>query len=181
MTDRGYQVSLAPQLEQSFSDSGDAIQQGFNDLIGQGLDKMGQPSNSCDPKLGLMLCRQMLARVDKEMRFYFEFTVVEKMDWRVGLVSAKRGDRNMHDDTFPGKNNDGSMGFASDGSVWYGGVTKAYTRIENDSFSIGGKTYGVLIDFARDNISFVSNGNDVGPAFGAGSMQFSDYEIKDQM
>jgi hypothetical protein len=59
--------------------------------------------------------------------------------------------------------------------------TKAYTKIENESFSIGGKTYGILIDYANDSVSFVSSGNDVGAAFGAESLLFSESETKDQM
>jgi hypothetical protein len=114
MTDRGYQVSLVaqPSPDQPQEAGDDAIKQAFDDMMQQGL--VSTPSNSCDPKLGLFLCKQMLTRVDREMRFYFEFTVVEKMEWRVGLVSAKRADRNVHA-TYPGELNDGSMGFGSDG------------------------------------------------------------------
>lgn len=50
--------------------------------------------------------------------------------------------------------------------------------MENNSFSMGGFTYGVVIDYSRDCITFVgSNGKESNSAFGQGSLVFSDSEM----
>lgn len=134
----------------------------------------------CEPKLGLFICKALMHNVEKEMRFYFEFSVTDNVEWRVGLVSAKRGNFNEYA-TYPGFYCK-SMGFGSDGFVYYQGSRKAHFKIDKEHFSIGHRTFGIIVDVGRGSISFVLNGGaECQPTFGFNSFLYSEFERAEQM
>ncbi|KAJ3204434.1 hypothetical protein HK099_001163 [Clydaea vesicula] len=145
-------------------------------IISTGEDFLGSTQH-CDPKLGLHILKQVLARLETELRYYFEFSAPDIVDWRVGFCSAIQYPNEYL--TYPGEL-PGTMGFGSDGSIFYNGKVKSYIKLEKEEFSVGMKTWGIIVDFKKCCISFVVCGKEQPIAFGKFSLMFNEKERNEQ-
>lgn len=116
--------------------------------------------------------KQIIKRLDRGHRYYFEFAVPRRSVWRVGF--RMREGTYFPDDqmTYPGQESD-SFGISSDGLVYLNGKSYKYIDDPEDYSTFTGlRTYGVLVDLYLGSILLVVDSKIKGPAFGAGANHF---------
>jgi hypothetical protein len=118
------------------------------------------------------IIKQIIKKLERGHRYYFEFAVPRRSIWRVGF--RMREGTYFPDDQmiYAGQEND-SFGIASDGCVYLNGkVFKYIDDPEDYTLFTGLRTFGVLVDLYLGSISLVVDGKIKGPAFGAGANHF---------
>ncbi|KAJ3016068.1 hypothetical protein HKX48_004246 [Thoreauomyces humboldtii] len=114
---------------------------------------------------------QISNRLQREHRFYFEFSAPDRTSWRVGLSAAKLINASAHA-RYPGDDAE-SFGFTSSGQIYYKGVAHPHVTIEEDSmYFMGFRTWGIVVDVYEGRISLVVDGVQQAPGFGAGAAAF---------
>ncbi|KAI9205006.1 uncharacterized protein BJ171DRAFT_458658 [Polychytrium aggregatum] len=122
----------------------------------------------------LTTLRQLNKRLDEDHRFYFEFTVLDKSDWRCGFICGKHISPRNHL-TFPGKDPQ-SLGFSSDGSVYYNGEARpfdSFAEIKDMMVFAAIRTYGILVDLGKNQICLVVDNKILPPGFGTDAAEYS--------
>ncbi|KAJ1529091.1 hypothetical protein HK096_009295, partial [Nowakowskiella sp. JEL0078] len=143
-------------------------------------DALAGNTSTIDLKTALNIVAALIARLETEFRFYFEFASPDRCNWRVGLAVYRSIVFQDHD-KYPGHNTE-SFGFASDGKIFWNG--KQYDYIEDPQdplIFLGFRTWGIFVDFSVGNISLVIDGKLQKPAFGYGSSVFTTSEIEYQI
>ncbi|KAH9253017.1 hypothetical protein BASA81_009022 [Batrachochytrium salamandrivorans] len=136
--------------------------------LGYYLGNTNEESMVLDHKLIIDILKQIHLRLEKEHRYYFEWTVSPKTKWRI--------DNN----TYPGKDSFG-FGFGYDGLIFMDGESIRYVIDIAQSISLSGiRTWGLVIDFHHGAIHLVIDGKIEPPAFGRNASAFDANEQKRQ-
>ena len=138
--------------------------------LGYSLGTTAEDSMTLDLSTTLDIVKQVNKKLEKDHRFYFEFSAPHKVPWRVGFTL--KGYTTQELLGYPGQD-DQSFGFASDGAVHFEGKGTKYIDDPTDySATSGMRTWGILVDMYFGNVSFVVDGKLLSPAFGAGATHF---------
>ncbi|KAI8921425.1 hypothetical protein DFJ77DRAFT_163161 [Powellomyces hirtus] len=153
---------------------------GYNTALGLGATTGQQEDGTpfdAESALGVIL--QIGARLQREHRFYFEFSAPDKTSWRIGFTAAKKVNASAHA-RYPGDDAE-SFGFASTGEIFYQGTAHSYVNLQDDSmYFMGFRTWGVVVDVYEGRIFMVVDGELQHVAFGSGAMAFSRHEQRRQ-
>jgi hypothetical protein len=118
------------------------------------------------------IIKQMIKKLEKGHRYYFEFAAPRRSTWRVGF-RMREGTYYPDDQmVYAGQEND-SFGISSDGYVYLN--SKAFKYIDDpEDYTVfkGFRTFGVIVDLYMGSILLVVDGKIKGPAFGAGANHF---------
>ncbi|RKO94582.1 hypothetical protein BDK51DRAFT_15469, partial [Blyttiomyces helicus] len=141
--------------------------------LGYDVGPGGEESNLIDGRLAVDIVKQLNKRLEKEHRFYLEFSTPDNAAWRAGFSVSNSTDQNDHT-RYPGQD-EFSFGFGSDGSVLYNGESYRYIDDPQDPlFFMGFRTWGLLVDLFHGSISLVVDNKTQPVAFGHGSVVFDD-------
>ncbi|TPX41026.1 hypothetical protein SeMB42_g05767 [Synchytrium endobioticum] len=116
-------------------------------------------------------------RLLAEMRLYFEFTVNATTEWLVG-VWVENKDHGVPE--YPGSNAH-SMGFCSDGTIHWDGVSIPYQTRDADAPQAGTRTVGIMMDMKWFALHMVEDGTVHPAAFGNGAEGFNNVQVQAQM
>ncbi|KND01565.1 uncharacterized protein SPPG_03365 [Spizellomyces punctatus DAOM BR117] len=143
--------------------------------LGYDVGVGGEDSSILDTRTALSYIAQINYRLQREHRFYFEFSTPDKTAWRVGLSMARRIQASAHA-RYPGQD-EYSFGFSSTGHIFYKDEEYPYAEIQEDPlFFMGFRTWGVLVDLYDGHINLVMDGKVQPPAFGIGAAAFDKAE-----
>ncbi|KAI9363417.1 hypothetical protein DFJ73DRAFT_811117 [Zopfochytrium polystomum] len=146
--------------------------------LGYDISPATEDVGPIDHAFVLKALSQMYQGLEKSQRFYFEFLVPDRVCWRVGLQSGTLlAESNVA--RFPG-DDESSFCFSFDGSIFHRGVQHPYAQLPPQGLFGGTKTFGVLLDLYRGNVSLVFDGKTHSPAFGRGARAFSSSEQEAQ-
>lgn len=137
-----------------------------------------EESSHLEYKIVVDVLRQMCHKLEKEHRFYLEWTTFPTVKWIVGFKVAERV-RN-DDSDFAGSDSH-SFGLSSDGYVHIDNESHGYHQPHLKMEALTGfRTCGFLIDLHKGCIQLVAEGRIISPAFGIGAAMFSQEEQERQ-
>ncbi|KAL2916170.1 hypothetical protein HK105_204261 [Polyrhizophydium stewartii] len=143
--------------------------------LGYDLGNANEDSVLLDHKLAADILRQIHKRLEKEQRFYFEWTSPPRTKWRVGLMTGRHIHSTDHN-VYPGQDAF-SFGFGHDGQIFNDGESVKYLEDYSQVAALGGvKTWGLVIDLFHGSLHLVVDGKMVQAAFGKNAAHFDQYE-----
>lgn len=157
-----------------------------------------------DVPSAVILANQMIERLERQMRFYFEWKTVGfvptttstpendgRSEWCVGLVSLNRlttasSDSHQINSTaarsfYPGQDAFG-FGFCSTGDLCFNNhrVSSPFSSASGNSMGSDETVWGMVVDFSIGTIFLVANNQQLSVAFGHQASAFSDAEQAQQ-
>ncbi|ORX84101.1 hypothetical protein BCR32DRAFT_266582 [Anaeromyces robustus] len=131
----------------------------------------------------IYIMSQIIRKVEKEMKFYFEVNFSSNTNWRIGYYVHDIVKR-RNQDYYPGID-EYSFGFDNEGYIYWNNIKKNYepafnSNIDKNCGKIEYKVWGFLIDIYKGTLSLEYNNKDKKIAFGYGSTFFSEEDQKIQ-
>ncbi|ORX51090.1 hypothetical protein BCR36DRAFT_351617 [Piromyces finnis] len=129
----------------------------------------------------IYIMSQIIRKVEREMKFYFEVNATNNVLWRIGYYIHDMA-KHRNQDYYPGMD-EYSFGFDNEGYIYWNNIKKNYEPELNKTDKSGKieyKIWGFLIDIYKGTISMEYNTKDKKIAFGYGSTFFSEDDQKIQ-